>query len=223
SMSTTAVDLPQIMDRLRAETRDAHDATEAIPFSAAMIQDRLPKAAYVGQLLAYAIVHRSLDRALATSNDATVAAVWHDDLAKVPLLDADVAYFAAEIDGVAPDAVAAAEDWAAEIRRLATSRPVALLGYLYVLEGSTLGATILRQHVALMYRLDLDQPRGLQYYSPYGNAVMPHWKAFKERMNAAITDPDDQSRVLDAAREAFGRVGTILQALSVDLDETPAS
>lgn len=211
------------MDRLRAETRPAHDTTEGIPFSAAMVQRRLPRDRYIGQLVAYAIVHRVLDAALAGSDHPAVRAAWSDDLAKTPLLQRDLAFFAAEINpappggawGVPPAAIESAERFAEVVGARAQHDPVSLLGYLYVLEGSTLGATILRQHIAAAYGLTNDD--GLAYYSPYGNAVMPHWKQFKERMNAAVTDAADQDRIIEAASDAFQRIGEILRALSVDL------
>lgn len=206
------------MDQLKARTRDAHMATEAIPFSAAMVERRLPRDRYLGQLAAYALVHRCLDRHLAESTNPAIRAVWQPDLAKTPLLEADLRHFATELDAATPrlgGALAAGERFAARIDELAARQPLALLGFLYVLEGSTLGATILREHIAASYHLTLaDGARGLAYYSPYGNAVMPHWKLFRERMNAAVTSPADQEIVVESAREAFQRVGEVLQALS---------
>lgn len=208
-----------VMDRLKAETRADHDATEAIPFSAAMVNRSLPRDRYVAQLAAYAAVHEALESALSESSHATVSAVWQDDLRKLPLLNKDLAFFAAEHqagqqNAVFAAAMEAAEQYAAEIREQREHDPVALLGHLYVLEGSTLGATILRMHLKEAYDLDEE---GLAYYSPYGNAAMPHWREFKQRMNSHVTDPDEQERVLAAARQSFRRIGTILEALSKDL------
>ena len=52
------------MLRLRAETRPAHDATEALPFGTAMLANELPRDAYVAQLQAYLQVHDVLESAL---------------------------------------------------------------------------------------------------------------------------------------------------------------
>jgi heme oxygenase len=220
STSTTPVpEATAIMDRLKHETRVDHDATEAIPFNAAMVNRALPKERYVSQLAAYAILHETLERALAEADHAAVRAVWRDDLRKLPLLNRDLAFFAGERQHEANGdahraALQAAEQYAAEIRALAQSDPVALLGHLYVLEGSTLGGTILRSHIKQAYKLDGE---GLAYYSPYGNAVMPHWREFKQRMNAHVTDADEQERVVAAARDSFRRIGGILEALSQGL------
>ena len=42
----TLILAPTIMTRLRTETREQHDATEAIPFSAAIVAGSLPLASY---------------------------------------------------------------------------------------------------------------------------------------------------------------------------------
>lgn len=221
------------MDRLRTETRGAHELTESIPFSSAMMEGRLPRERFVGQLAAYRVVHGALERALAASTSPIVVKVWGADLPKTPHLERDLAFHARHGHDAARGgepharAVGAAERFAARIDELAATDPAALLGMLYVLEGSTLGAAVLRGHLAKAYGLDDaglrdasnaagDLP-GLAYYAPYGPSPMPHWKLFKDRMNAAIVDPADQQRAIAGADEAFRRIGEILRELSVGL------
>ncbi|MCA9285784.1 MAG: biliverdin-producing heme oxygenase [Phycisphaerales bacterium] len=200
-----------IMDRLKAETRSAHEAAEAIPFNAALVAGRLPLARYVGQLATYAMVHTELDARLAHATHPAIRAVWRDDLAKAPLLERDLAALGQHGVSVPAPAMAAAHEFAGRVRSVAADRPVDLLGYLYVLEGSTLGAAILRQH--LQRALGLGD-EGLHYYSPYGNAVMAHWKAFRQRMNEAPLAPAEQDSIVTSAVEAFDRIGAILRGLS---------
>jgi len=205
-----------VMDRLKAETRGSHDDTEGIPYSAAVVGRRLPKDRFIGQLAAYRTIHGALERAISQSTDPAVTAVWDATMVKAPLLDADLAYFGADETTAPLAARAAAQAFSDRIQDLAESDPVALLGFLYVLEGSTLGATILRGHLAAAYGLENDQ--GLAYQSPYGASPMPQWMAFKARMNAAISDGPTQDRVVAAAQEAFRRIGDVLRALSVGLE-----
>lgn len=204
-----------LMDRLKAETRNAHDMTEAIPFSAAMVAERLPIERFVGQLAAYRIVHEALERELAASEAPEVRAVWRAELAKLPLIDRDLAAFAARKVVADDSGISPAQEFAARLRRDASSDPLALLGALYVLEGSMLGAAVLRGHLERAYGVTTDD--GLAYQSPYGPSPMPNWKLFKERMNAAVVDPDAQERVINGASEAFRGIGRILAALSRDL------
>jgi len=205
-----------LMDRLKSETRGAHAETESIPFSAAMMAHTLPKDRFIGQLAAYRTIHAALEAALDASTDPAVEAVWDRSMAKTHLLDADLSYFDATETSTPLAARAAAQAFADRIQDLAESDPVSLLGFLYVLEGSTLGATILRGHIGEAY--GLEDGNGLAYQSPYGASPMPQWMRFKERMNAAIVDDATKDRVVAAAQEAFRRIGDVLRALSADLD-----
>jgi len=198
-----------IMQRLRAETREQHLATEAIPFSSSILDGSLPRSAYAGQLAAYLPIHAALERAVDDGREPALAAVWTDDMRKTVLIEADLAYLGAPgLDGDARDASADLAGW---VEDLAGTDPVALLGVLYVLEGSTLGGALLRRHLAAAYGLT---DAGLRYYAPYGVGPKPHWVAFSERMNAAVTDADDADRIVAAADETFRRIGRILAALS---------
>jgi heme oxygenase len=199
-----------IMARLRAETRDQHAATEAIPFSAAILAGTLPRSSYAGQLAAYLPVHRALESAIKDARHPALASVWLDDMFRTPLLEADLDELGAT-DEDARQARAGAEEMAAWIESLSATDPIAVLGVLYVLEGSTLGGAVLRRHLASAYALT---DAGLRYYSPYGTHPKPHWVAFSERMNAAIADDADADRVVAAAAETFTRIGRILSALS---------
>jgi heme oxygenase len=214
---TISATTPVLMDRLKAETHADHAATEGVPFSSAMLERRLPRPVFIKHLQAMLVVHDALEGALSRSDDAAVRQVWNAELAKVPLLKRDLkALGGPEVDPHHP-ALSAAAGCAAALRTINETEPSALLGALYVLEGSTLGATILRGHISAMY--DIDETTGLSYYSPYGNAVMPHWMTFKAAMNAAPLSEPQMKRIVETARGMFAHIGAILAALSAELDD----
>lgn len=205
-----------VVERLRASTRDWHDALEATPFASAMIAGTLPVERYVGQLAAYRVVLEALEGELARvadpSSDAGDA-VWSPDLVKLPLVERDLAYFAGL--GTVPGSWAAeeADAFAADIRqRAADSDLPALLGYLYVMEGSTLGALFLHPYVTAAYRLPGTD--GVAYYT---SGDRDRWARFTSRMNQALTAPEAQEQVIAAARIAYRHTAAITGALSVGL------
>jgi heme oxygenase (biliverdin-IX-beta and delta-forming) len=210
---TTTDDSPlpiPIMARLRAETRAEHAATEAIPFSASILDGSLTLDEYAAQLAAYLPVHDALEAAVARGAHPALQRVWDAHMGRVDLLRTDLA--AIGMAGAPVDARthAASESFAAWIRGLADERPVALLGVLYVLEGSTLGGALLRKHLATALSLGDD---GLRYYSPYGLHPKPHWVEFSARMNDLSLGEADADAVVGAAREAFLRIGLILASI----------
>jgi heme oxygenase (biliverdin-IX-beta and delta-forming) len=199
-----------IMTRLRVETRAQHEATEAIPFSTAILAGVLPRASYAAQLAALLPVHRALESVIGARLHPSYELVWTDDMLRAPLLEADLDDLGVT-EGDARLARPEAAEMAWWIEDLAARDPVAVLGVLYVLEGSTLGGAVLRRHLASAFGLT---DAGLSYYSPYGKHPKPHWMAFSQRMDAAVTDADAANRVIAAASETFVRIGRILSALS---------
>ncbi|WP_329276517.1 biliverdin-producing heme oxygenase [Streptomyces sp. NBC_01451] len=201
------------VERLRASTRDWHDALEATPFASAMIAGTLPVERYVGQLAAYRVVLSALEGELARAVEPSADSVWSADLGKLPLIERDLAYFADL--GTAPGSQAAeeAEAFAAEIRERAQESDLpALVGSLYVMEGSTLGALFLHPYVTAAYRLPGTD--GVDYYT---SGDRERWARLTARMNQALSGPEAQDRAVAAAHSAYRHIAAITGALSVDL------
>lgn len=198
------------MARLRAETRPQHDATEAIPFSAAILEGSLPFASYVAQLAAYVPVHASLERAVTGKGHPALARVWEPTMRRVDLLHADLAALGMTDAALPDDARAVSRSFAAWVDETARTQPVAVLGILYVIEGSTLGGAVLRKHLAASFSLT---DAGLRYYSPYGSHPKPHWVAFSARMNELELTDAEADAVIEAACETFDRIGQILVSI----------
>ncbi|MFD9411431.1 biliverdin-producing heme oxygenase [Streptomyces sp. NPDC059989] len=207
---------PTVAERLRSSTRAWHDGLEATRFATAMTVGTLPLDRYVGQLSAYRAVLEALEDELSRATSPTVGSVWSSDLGKLPLVERDLKYFADA--GCTPAALAAAEAtaFAQEIRSAAAADPQGLLGYLYVMEGSTLGGLILRRYVAEAYRLT--SADGVAYY---GSGDRERWACFTARMNRAVTEPGAQDRVIAAAGQAYRHTAAIAGALSAGLPPGP--
>lgn len=222
-----------VVERLRASTRDWHDALEATPFASAMIAGTLPVERYVGQLAAYRVVLEALEGELARVTGLSAAApsaagpVWSSDLVKLPLVERDLAHFASLGTLPGPWAAEEADAFAADIRRHAAASDLpTLLGFLYVMEGSTLGALFLHPYVTAAYHLPGTD--GVAYYT---SGDRDRWARFTARMNQAFTGPEAQDQVIAAAHIAYRHAAAITGALSVGLsppaptpnpDPTPA-
>lgn len=209
-------DCHTMVERIRASTRTRHADLEGTAFSTAMLAGTLPLDRYVGQLAAYRVVLKALEEELSRATGPCVTSVWSADLVKLPLIDRDLMHFAE--DGVFPASCAAAqaEACAREIRAAAASDPLALLGFLYVLEGSTMGGMILRRYVAEAYGLrDTD---GVAYYA---SGDRERWARFTARMNEALPGPAGQDDVIAAVGRAYDHVAAITGALSSGLVAAP--
>jgi heme oxygenase len=197
------------VERLRAATRAWHDALETTAFATAMLSGTLPLDRYVGQLAAYREALAALEGELSRATSPSVTHVWSPDLAKLPLIEHDLRHFTHSGINPPPQARVAGRAFAEEIRRTAAADPDALLGFLYVMEGSTLGALLLHRYVSEAYRLTV--PYGLAYY---GSGDRARWASFTIRLSEALTDPGTEARVVAAAGRAYHHTASVAEALA---------
>lgn len=218
-MSTaTTPDKNSVMDRLKLETRPAHDRIESVPFSMMMQEGRLPRARFAAQLACWLTVHGTLEAAVRESTDEACQAVWIESMARTMHLRSDLCCHG-DMDMPA-DAATATLKAVVWLSALSNSDPRALLGCLYVLEGSKLGGTILRKCLDDAYGCG---PEALSYYWAGGTSPMPDFRAFKERMEAALTTDDERDRVVAAASGMFDLLTDVLEGLLCGLDTSDAS
>ena len=75
------------------------------------------------------------------------------------------------------------------------------LGRLYVLEGSTLGGTVISRHLATLPALGPGVRLGA--FSPYGSETGAMWHAFRRVTRDRVAAGGDAGRVVGAARATF--------------------
>ena len=185
---------------LKAATWHRHQRCDRIPFIAALGRGTLPLAAYVAQLRAMAIVVGALERSLAASPDPLVIRLR-------PLLDSRFSQLCADLNHLVtpglpenPPALGQALALARRIRAAAPADRDRLLGFLYVLEGTTLGNQVHLPDVRRCFHLPGEA--GVAFYQGYGEATAAHWSAFSEALNEAAAGIDTLT-MLEAAEEIY--------------------
>jgi heme oxygenase len=204
----------EIMPRLKSETRDEHTATERTALARAMLQGTMTRAEYKAQLGAYRLVHEAIDRRLASSPFAAAIA---GPSPKTARLAGDLGNLASVEETRGRGVEGATRSLVALIDG---ALPAALLGIVYVMEGSSLGAAILYPRLKDALGLPAE---ALTYYCGDGSATLDRWRAFGARMNAALVEPDDQERALAAARATFVGLRRLFEAIAPSVSETTAT
>lgn len=200
-----------VIDRLRSATKHEHTRIEALPFFQALADGQLSLVSYVGFLRALSVIHEAFEQAMSQASHPVLASLWDPALRKLPLIDRDLAHFQRQSPAQTPVAVLRAHLLTQAIRARALDDPISLLGYLYVLEGSTLGGIVLRQQLAAAFGLSGSD--GLAFVSSYGKATKARWKTFAARMSSAVPGRPEQDRVIAAAVEAFVGIGRAIESL----------
>ena len=75
------------------------------------------------------------------------------------------------------------------------------LGSMYVLEGATLGGQYITKHV--QSQLQVEPGHGCDFFNSYGDNVGPMWKAFRDVLDRAATDEQDQDVIIHSAQDTF--------------------
>lgn len=200
-----------IMGTLRESTRSHHKDAESRPLQRSMARGTLSRGDYVtylGQLRhAHAALETSLDAVIGSC--PVLAGVFTDERRRVPDLDRDLESF-----GVTPETIPvlpATQEFIDRVHELASSEPAALLGPLYVLEGSTNGGRFLAR--VLEKSLHIEDGAGISYMDPYGERQPEMWSSFKAAADAVELTPDQARDVTAAAGETFRAIASISDSI----------
>lgn len=85
------------------------------------------------------------------------------------------------------------------------------LGYLYVIEGSSLGGRIINLHLAST--LGLSGSKKLRYFSPYGDAhVGSYWRQYTQVLCQFLQEhPEQETLLFQAAQDTFKKLSLWLR------------
>ena len=83
------------------------------------------------------------------------------------------------------------------------------LGWLYVVEGSNLGAALLRKEAA---RLGLSDSCGARHLAPAAEGPAAHWRRFRDGLDSTVLTAAEDARAIAGANAAFARVQALFDA-----------
>lgn len=200
-----------LMGVLRAATRSAHHRIDHHPTLAPLARANLTMAQYQRILQCSMAIHVPLQSLL---EDALARMEFTENFRVSPRLSwlkLDFEYF-----GLTPDADVSAflsSGWQS-FRWPRLDTPAALVGSLYVVEGSTLGgqviARLLKQH------LGISPETGGRFYAGHGPLTQDRWSDFIAFAQSTCL-PEDILMACDAALDTFEAIDRALSRLDAPL------
>jgi heme oxygenase len=194
-----------LMEHLRDATAELHAAAEHHPFQTSLVRGEASLEDYgrwLGQMLA---IHDALETALVAQRTlrAELATVVREELLMAPRLRDDLA----ALGHAAGEPLPATARFVAEIGRLASEHPAALLGCLYVLEGSKNGNRFIARALRKAYA---DRPTAsFLYLDAHGEGQRGLWAEFKAAANVLTLADGDLTAMTRAAEETFRAVTAV--------------
>jgi heme oxygenase len=211
-MPTTSSD-SSLADRLKLATAEQHRRAEERPLQRAMAAGTISPAAYAHWSVAMLAVHAALDRGLDALRIARGDLDGLDALVvgharHVRNLELDVAGAASVPAPIGPAAAAVVAD----LEHRATTEPIALLGSLYVLEGSMNGNRFIAARLADAWGVG-EPPR---YLVPDGDEQRPRWLAWRAGLDALPLTAADQAAIEGAAAAMFDGITALSDEIAPD-------
>lgn len=191
-------------ERLREATAEVHDAAERSAFMGRVVDGAITVNEYARLIRQYHAIYQPLEEAATVMRaDPLVAQFAVPGLDRLPSIEADLAELAgsgwADEIAVTP----AAETYARRIREVCFDWPGGFVAHHYVRYlGDLSGGQILRRILHRTLGLELD--RGLSFYAfdEIDNGVQLK-KRYREALDQAPWDRDEQDRIAAEAVEAF--------------------
>lgn len=200
-----------LMAQFKERTRGCHARLEQLPFFHALSDGSLPGLAYANQLRTFATVFGTLEHEIRQLPLPLLQAAQTFGPSRFTHLLTDLGCLGDTLRFELPQAKHQAEAMAASIRRWGAEAPVALLGYLYVLQGTTLGN---RVHLADAQRICSHVGiSATNFYAGYGDSTDEYWAGFSQLLNSYDLTTAMVEQVLTAADEAFEFLYRLHQAL----------
>jgi heme oxygenase len=175
-----------LLERLKTETRPAHDRIEQVVDIESRLTSLVAYRSLLARFYGFHAVWEPRAAALIADPD------FFEPRRKTALLAQDLKY------------LGLSERDLEDLPRCAPLMPMAdaasAYGALYVVEGSTLGGTIIGRQVER--HLGLTPGAGCSYFRSYGPALGPMWKAFGGRL-LALSRPGFDEGVVESANRTF--------------------
>ena len=186
-MNTPTIEL---RTQLRDATAPLHKQLDQQPLLVALLGNDLPLADYQQLLGIYYSLYHQLEAAIKTYLSLQPIDFDYQPRYKTPLLLSDLSYWQIQ-----------PEPLRCQIMLPDLNSLGALLGLLYVLEGSTLGGQFIAQHLQLTY--GYTRSTGSDFYSAYGEQTQSHWQSFISYLNSFSDQPDLAAQAIDSADLSF--------------------
>ncbi|WP_338556356.1 biliverdin-producing heme oxygenase [Paenibacillus sp. KS-LC4] len=79
----------------------------------------------------------------------------------------------------------------------------AVLGYMYVIEGSTMGGQIITKQVRKFLPLTEEVSEGTAYFNAYGSETRAKWAEFSQMVTQSVLTEEDANQVVESAKQTF--------------------
>ena len=202
---------PPLSQALRDALRQLHQDIERLPLPQAIVHGEIERSSYTQLLRQMVAVHACVE----SIAENAVGSVFESDMRRIDSLLTDLAFLdqPADVEACTNTALRSTSTLTGAITRLAELDQTAILGALYVLEGSRMGSRVLAPRLCSALALPAGLGNGLDYHLQGAEETPPRLQRLKRAIDAWEFDNDARARVVDAAITTMQGLYDIYQEL----------
>ncbi len=209
-----------LSEQLKSQTRPQHTQAEHHPLQQRAVTGSITRLEYASWAAQLNHIHQNLEGALDSQSqrEPRLTAVFTPECRRLQAFQADLSLLDPHQECL--HVCSATAESAAWIQSMSNAQPLALLGVLYVLEGSTNGG----KFIAAVLRRAWGMPagEGLRSLDPHGAATHERWQHFKTALDGLKVSQEERSAIILAAGGTFERISAIMDELCVGNPHTEA-
>lgn len=180
-----------ITERLRSETRPHHEAMEKVAFSDKIMSGQLNLAEYKTLIRNNYIMNAIIEEAVSAMPEfVNLPGLNFEGRRKSAVLEKDLQLLGLDKNEIDTHSYS-----------LSFNNIYEALGAFYVMEGSTLGGSVISRQLAK--NETLQSVGEFNFYGCYGDMVGPNWKAFQQVLISTVDTQEKEDQAVASAGRTF--------------------
>ncbi len=208
-----------LMNEVRQAISNSHNAIEQTGFSIAMMDGSLSPKNYAFGLAQLLHIHQGLETLIASRNE--VKNFLNDEMIRTATIIRDLNALGFTTTSLpvlreTKSIVETMSTWAAE-------SPFALLGCLYILEGSRMGSLVIAKPLAKILGLQPGEVAGIEYHVEGASKTPMRVRMLKEQIDNGVKDSHSQESLKQGAVRFMEMLNQLYSALPIQNMEANVS
>jgi heme oxygenase len=210
------------MTLVRSAISASHFQIEQTAFSKGMMDGSMNPLDYSRGLVQLWHIHFALERSVAKCPEVTT--FFTPEMIRTATIQRDLQAFGFDKNHFAP--LEETNIIVEQIQAWERNSPYALLGCVYILEGSRMGSLVIAKPLGRSLGLPAGTTAGLEYHTEGALSTPMRLRSFKEKVDTAGFDARSESELIEGAVNFMEMLNNLYQALPVNANnaaKTPST
>ncbi len=200
-----------IINRIRTAIAESHDRIEKTPFSIAMMSDFISSSDYARGLSQLWRIHWALETGMKASEE--VSDFLSDDMCRTETIKRDLRSL--KFCTHSYPAMSQTEAIVKQMGNWAKNSQHALIGCLYILEGSRMGSLVIARPLSKALGIPPGEIAGLEYHVEGAAGTPARVRALKERVDSTPFSISQTTHIIDGAVQFMSMLNELYAAIPV--------